>query len=234
MCCKLATNQWGCFFVDTLFTKILLKNHKQVTILIVNKVKTTSALSSSTGVLLIINLKGIRMKKFASVLALGMVAAMAAPAAMASDYYVGANLSHTVASKVDGATQKVDQGYSLVAGYNLTPSVAVEVGYDRLGDIKFGSDVVKGDAYTLAAAYKPGLSAFGFDAYGKVGIAQAQFKEGSAKWKGESGFVAVGADYSLANVTKGLSANVEAKLYNDFAREDVRVHALSAGLKYNF
>lgn len=220
--------------MPTLFAKNLLKNHKRVAILIVNKVKTLFALLGRTGVQPVINLKGIRMKKFGSVLALGMIAAMAAPAAMASDYYVGANLSHTVASKVDGATQKVDQGYSVVAGYNLTPAVAVEVGYDRLGDIKFGSDKVKGEAYTLAAAYKPGLSAFGFDAYGKVGVAQAQFKEGAAKWKGESGFVAVGADYSLATVAKGLSANVEAKLYSDFAREDVRVHGLSAGVKYNF
>lgn len=174
------------------------------------------------------------MKKMTSIMAAVMVMG-AAGAAMASDFYVGANVTHTVAGNVDGATDRVDNGYGLVAGWNVTPSVALEAGYERLGDIKFGDEKVKAEAYSLAAAYKPeSLKAYGFEPYGKLGVEHATLKAPANRDTGVSAFAAVGVDYRLDSVAKGLAANFEYKYHDNFAQEDVRVNGVSAGLKYNF
>jgi hypothetical protein len=155
--------------------------------------------------------------------------ASADDSSIASGWYVGAGVNHSATDTVDITTRDNvglttnsisvdtnDNGWSILAGKNITDSLAIEVQYAQYGDESAQDDVVNAINGTYSDMYSLGMvgvlktpSWNGFSALAKGGI--AYFNEDSTV------SVATGASesstYNGTNFTYGFGAQYD---YNQF------------------
>lgn len=180
------------------------------------------------------------MKK--SILTALIAAAAIAPVAAQADSYVGVNVGRTqqkfnsaVLSAKDNST-----AYKVYGGYQFTPYVGIEGGYNDLGtgEVK-GIDGGKAKAKQIYVA-ATGTIPLGerFALTGKAGVASTRTTLsnvlGSDKYKHTGLMLGVGATYAI---TPTALAVVEYEDFGKTAKEDsftMKAHVLSAGVRFKF
>lgn len=169
------------------------------------------------------------MKKLAAVISATL---MMSSAAMA-EVYVGGNASKTWTDDVCSTTS-VDcdddsHGYGVFLGYQAWDNVAIELGYDDLGEFAGeGLDAEEVSAVSLAPKFSIPI-VDKFDVYGKLGGAWVEYGEE----KDMSFLGAVGFD---VHATDNLSVRLEYQTLTDVNNDIVRaqVNATTIGLLYKF
>jgi opacity protein-like surface antigen len=181
------------------------------------------------------DLAKVNMKKGLTISAVLAVMSLGVAAPAMADVYVGANVGYASAGGETGNPSDKSGGtYGVVVGTDVGSGFGVEAGYERLNDLKWSDgSKAKADALSVAGTYSFGTM-HGIAPYAKVGITQSQFKVDGETLKGNSPFVAVGADIQSSVLPKGTAFNVEVKHHENFANEDVRFLGVSAGVKYSF
>lgn len=164
-----------------------------------------------------------------------LASALVAAPAMASDVSVGVNVGYASAGGQTGnPSDKSGATYGVTVGTQLGGGFGVEAGYERLNDLKWSDgSKAKAEALSVAGTYSFGTM-YGIAPYAKLGMTQSQFKVDGETLKGNSPFVAVGADIPSSVLPKGTVLNVEVKHHENFANEDVRFLGVTAGVKYSF
>lgn len=167
------------------------------------------------------------MKKLLSALALGAV--LAAPAMAAdSPWYIGAQMGH---SQLNGLNSADNDGTSIsgVAGYQLAPNWAAEVGVSRLGDINVNGARGKSEFVSIQGV---GLLpvAERVKLFGKAGVAYTHLRDEMSGHR-FTPIVGVGAEYAL---DKNTSAVFEVQYLHNFAGTQAHAMNTGLGLKYRF
>lgn len=169
------------------------------------------------------------MKKILTLLALAIASTGSAMAAE-TPVYVGGGIGYSHASNT-GASDHSGTSGSLSAGYDITPNVAVEMGYTRLGDVKDSGVTAKLDALTLQAVGKTHVLNDKTTVFAKGGVAHTRAKVEGFRETKYVPVVGFGAEYAL---NKNVSATAEVQYVHDFAGADVHTVNTSVGLKYHF
>lgn len=169
------------------------------------------------------------MKKTLTLLALAIASTGSAMAAE-SPVYVSGGVGYSHASNTGASDHKGVSG-TLSAGYDITPNVAVELGYTRLGDVKDSGVTAKLDALTLQAVGKTNVLNDKTSVFVKGGVAHTRGKVEGFRDTKYVPVVGFGAEYAL---NKNVSATAEVQYVHDFAGADVRTVNTSVGLKYHF
>ncbi len=169
------------------------------------------------------------MKKLAAVISATL---LMSSAAMANDFYVGAKAGKSWANDACVTGNPCDDdshGYGAFIGYQAWENVALEFGYDDLGDFTGeGMDDDSATAITLAPKVSiPVLDKF--DVFGKLGVASVDYGDE----RDPSLMGAVGVDL---HATDNLSVRLEYQTLTDVSNDLVRakVNMTSIGLLYTF
>jgi len=169
------------------------------------------------------------MKKTLTLLALA-VASMGSAMAAETPVYVNGGIGYSHAANT-GASDHSGVSGNLAAGYDITPNVAVELGYTRLADVKDSGVTAKLDAVTLQAVGKMNVLNDKTSVFAKGGVAHTRGKIDGYRDTKYVPVVGFGAEYVL---NKNVSATAEVQYVHDFAGADVRTVNTSVGLKYHF
>jgi OOP family OmpA-OmpF porin len=168
------------------------------------------------------------MKKLAAVISATL---MMSSAAMA-DVYIGgkAGKSWTNDACVTGSACDDDsQAYGVFLGYQTSDNIALELGYDDLGEFT-GEGMLNDDVTAVTIAPKFSIPVIDqFDLYGKLGAARVDYGNESDL----SLLAAIGMDI---HATDNLSVRVEYQTLPDVNNDLVRaeVNATTIGLLYKF
>lgn len=166
------------------------------------------------------------MKKILSVLALSVGAIGAAQAQNQSlPIYVGGSVGMTSLTSAD-VSEDNGAAVNVYGGYQLTDTVAAEIGYTKGPKLGDAGATAKADVFTVQAVASVPV-ADKVSVFGKAGLAHAEI----GAEKGWSPVVGVGAEYSLS---PNLSAVGEVSYIHDIAKTDAGAVTTSVGLKYRF
>ena len=108
-------------------------------------------------------------KKFAAIAALGALSLCAiAPQAAAAEngFYLGAGITQTDFSSLDG------DGFKLIAGFRPLDWIAVEANYIDMGGDSSGGDSVDASAFTVSGLLLAEIAVI--DLYARIGVANYQ------------------------------------------------------------
>jgi OOP family OmpA-OmpF porin len=198
------------------------------------------------------------MKPFLSTLLFATVSAASgySSLALADDFYVGVN----VASRGDGYVTQLDRSgkvlradskdggipVKLYGGYNLSPVLALEAGYQRFGtnhfDLPLGGQLGS-EAHAFYAAAKGTLALNEqWSLFGKLGVARASSKisvsglgaaSDSSTVNRNRLYASVGGAYAI---TQQLSVQLEWDRFGKVDNEGLvsNLNNLSLGLRYSF
>lgn len=139
-------------------------------------------------------------KKIAIAAALAVVASSSF-AADANKFYAGGDLGST---KLDGFDRETS--YGAFVGYNITPAVAVEAGYRRLGTYDdFGGDIDVNQASISAIGSLP--LGNGFGVYGRLGYNRVEVKANAGRYSASESvnraLYGIGATYAFTPAISG-------------------------------
>jgi len=176
------------------------------------------------------------MKKLA-VLVSGLIVAL--PAVVSAEMYLGGKLGHSWLNDSCSVSSSCDDdaiGGGVYAGYNFSDMLAVEAGYDVLGDFKsnfthIGTNYVVDDnlkAFTIAPKLTMPVDVV--DIYGKLGLALVDYDS----YDDEALLAAVGVEYDY---TPEWSVRLEYQRINNITDEFIQsldVNSIFLGLTYTF
>jgi OOP family OmpA-OmpF porin len=172
----------------------------------------------------------LRESMMKKLLALALIAACAAPAMAANDFYIGADLGSSRVT--DDGLKFTGTSYALFAGYNFTQAFAVEAGYRSLG-----SDTLKvGAANVDLSAYSVQLSMIGslalskeFSMFARLGVnsihSEAKFAGSKISDSETKALLGLGARYAISPQF-GLRA--------EYQKQASNASSLSAGVDFSF
>lgn len=183
-------------------------------------------------------------------------ASCASSLALADDFYVGVNVANKNSGRLDqtgrdGSVKSVDSKKGAVplkfyGGYNISPTLAVEGGYQRFGSTKFDLPLggqLDAESHAFYAAAKGTLPLNeNWSLFGKLGAARGNSKitvsgQGAASdsrsVNHSSLYASVGGAYAI---TQQLSVQLELERYGKVNNEGLtsNMNALSLGLRYSF
>ena len=178
-------------------------------------------------------------------LALGLLAALALPAAAEGTYIFGdVGQSKISIDSGDWSVSKTDTAVTLGLGYDLSAHLALELSYTDLGKVttfqdQFEKDQLEGSATQFSVLAKLPLNDT-VNLYGRLGVAQLSYdtryqdlqssanNESSSESKTKA-LVGVGASFAL---NEHLSLRAE---YNQYAKwEEATTSTLTLGVAYAF
>ncbi len=133
----------------------------------------------------------MNLNRYISPSLITLAALFTAPAFAAGPYYGGLSLGSSELQDCVGNC--TDTGIKLLGGYQVTPSVAVEIAYADLG--KFGNNL-RASALGIYALGKLPL-ANNFSLLGKLGVNNARLKGGGNSNSGLELGYGIGAAYTL-------------------------------------
>lgn len=154
-----------------------------------------------------------------------LAASCAAFAAQPNTFYAGADVGKTRAS--DDWSER-ETSYGAFAGYNFHPNFAVEAGYRRLGEDRFGGYKLTADQLSLSVVGSLPV-ADKLSVYGRLGVNRLEGKVSSGGISVSDtttkALVGVGVSYAF---TPAVSGRVELQ------RAGSGITNLSAGVAYQF
>jgi OmpA-OmpF porin, OOP family len=167
--------------------------------------------------------------------ALALAVTLVALSAHAEGLYVGGNLgsSHYKGDDIGGlSTDRSDTGLKLYGGYGITPNVAVETGYARIGKFKSAAGDVKASGLFVDAVGILPLGN-GFSALGRAGLFNGKLDSSLAgSDRGTSLKIGAGVQYDLAT-NVGLRGEWERYRF-DALNTKTNADVYSLGVNYRF
>jgi OmpA-OmpF porin, OOP family len=167
--------------------------------------------------------------------ALAVAATLVALSAQAEGLYVGGNVgsSHYKGDDIGGlSTDRSDTGLKIYGGYGITPNVAVETGYSRIGKFKSAAgDVTATGLFVDAVGILP--LGNGFSALGRAGLFNGKLDSSLAgSDRGTSLKIGAGVQYDLAT-NVGLRGEWERYRF-DALNTKTNADVYSVGVNYRF